>query len=350
MKKHVKLLLFIFSLAIFFSRTMPVMAASTNLNKKTLSMIPGETYTLSVKNNSSTVKWSSSKKKVAKVNSSGKITAVSPGKATITAKVNGKKYKCVVQVQKKVDIIVFAGQSNMAGVGDAFYAPKLTQGAGYAFNYVTDKKNFSVLKEPFGYGQDDAYLSNSDYCRGSMVTAFVNAYYKQTKTPVIAVPASAVGSGSVSWKDVRYKSLNKRLSAAIKLVKKKKMKVNHIYLVWMQGENDAFADMSAQMHQENLISMYSKIKKKNPVEQCMIIGIANYTKPNDIDLGTKFKRIQKAQIDLCNSNDDFTMLTTKASQLSDDYFREDGLHIVQKGLNSIGKTAGKVAGTYANSH
>nr|MBQ8253072.1 Ig-like domain-containing protein [Lachnospiraceae bacterium] len=350
MKKHVKLLLFIFSLAFFVSQTMPVMAANPKMSRSKLSLIPGETYTLSVKNTSSSVKWSSSKKKVAKVNSKGKVTAVSPGKATITAKVGGKKYKCVVQVQKTVDIIVFAGQSNMTGVGNAFSAPKLTHGAGYAYNYVTARKKFTVLKEPFGFGQDDSYFYNGDYCRGSMVTAFVNAYYQQTKTPVIAVPASCVGSGSVSWKDTRYKGVTKRLNAAVKLVKKKKMKVGHVYLVWMQGENDAFADMSASMHKENLQSMYKKIKKKTPVEQCLIISIANYTKPNDFDLTKKFKRIQNAQKALCKSSNDFTLISTKATKLSDAYFQEDGLHIIQQGLNTIGKSAGRAAGKYANSH
>ena len=33
-------------------------------------------------------------------------------------------------------------------------------------------------------------------------------------------------------------------------------------MVWMQGENDAFADMSASWHKENLTKMV-KIKKEN---------------------------------------------------------------------------------------
>ncbi len=348
MKKHVKLLLFMFSFALFFFQAMPVMAAGTKLNYKELSLLPGETFTLKVENNSKTVKWSSNKKKIAKVNSFGEITAVAPGKATITAKVGKKKYKCVVQIRDTVDIIVFAGQSNMTGVGNAGEALKLTPGAGYAYNYMTNRDDFSVLKEPFGYNQDDGYFMNGDYCRGSMVTAFVNKYYEQTKTPVIAVPASCVGSGSVSWKDFRYKGVIERLNAAIEVVEAKNLKTGHVYMVWMQGENDAFANMKASTHKNNLTKMYNKIKKKTPVEQCMVISIANYTRGNS--MGKKFKRIQKAQKDLCKSNKNFTMLTTKATSLSDAYFQEDGIHIIQKGLNTIGRYAGKAAGKYANSH
>lgn len=46
------------------------------------------------------MKWSSNKKKVAKVNKNGKITGVKAGKATITAKVDGKTLKCKVTVKK----------------------------------------------------------------------------------------------------------------------------------------------------------------------------------------------------------------------------------------------------------
>lgn len=47
------------------------------------------------------VTWKSSKPSVISVNSNGKITAKKTGKATITARVNGKSYKKVITVQKK---------------------------------------------------------------------------------------------------------------------------------------------------------------------------------------------------------------------------------------------------------
>ncbi len=46
------------------------------------------------------VKWKSSKPSVISVNSNGKITAKKVGKATITARVNGKSYKKVITVRK----------------------------------------------------------------------------------------------------------------------------------------------------------------------------------------------------------------------------------------------------------
>lgn len=57
--------------------------------------------TLTPKNSTDTLIWKSSNPKVAAVNSSGKITAVKPGTATITVKTqNGKKAVCKVTVKE----------------------------------------------------------------------------------------------------------------------------------------------------------------------------------------------------------------------------------------------------------
>lgn len=70
------------------------------LSKKKLTVKVGKSKTLKVNDAEGTVKWSSNKKKVAKVNKNGKITGVKAGKATITAKVDGKTLKCKVTVKK----------------------------------------------------------------------------------------------------------------------------------------------------------------------------------------------------------------------------------------------------------
>lgn len=66
--------------------------------KKTI--YKGQTKVLKVKNASGKVKWKSSNKKVATVNSYGQVTGKKKGKATITATVNGKKLKCRVTVKE----------------------------------------------------------------------------------------------------------------------------------------------------------------------------------------------------------------------------------------------------------
>lgn len=76
-------------------------AKKVKLNKTKVTLKVGKTVTLKLKNNKKKVKWTSSNKKVATVTSKGKVKAKKAGKATITAKVGKKKYKCKVTVQAK---------------------------------------------------------------------------------------------------------------------------------------------------------------------------------------------------------------------------------------------------------
>ena len=72
----------------------------------------GKTYSEGVKGT-----WTSSNKKIATVNSSGKITAKKAGTCTITAKVSGKTYKCKITVKNcsisvsKTSVTVKKGKS-----------------------------------------------------------------------------------------------------------------------------------------------------------------------------------------------------------------------------------------------
>lgn len=68
------------------------------LNKKTLSLSPGQTRSLTLWGANDTLTWSSSNKSVATISKSGKITAKAPGKTTIYANVNGKDITCELTV------------------------------------------------------------------------------------------------------------------------------------------------------------------------------------------------------------------------------------------------------------
>ena len=96
----------LFSLFLIFSliggmgtSAMSAQAATAKLNKKKLTLMTGDTYTLKVKKASGKVKWKSSKKSVASVSSKGKVKAKRSGSATITARVSGKKLTCRIKVK-----------------------------------------------------------------------------------------------------------------------------------------------------------------------------------------------------------------------------------------------------------
>lgn len=90
----------------------PVSAASkTELSKKSVTLTKGGTKTIRLKNAGKKVVWKSSNKKVVKiVKKEGKykskvtVRGLKKGKATITAKVGKKSYKCKVTVKDKDEI------------------------------------------------------------------------------------------------------------------------------------------------------------------------------------------------------------------------------------------------------
>ena len=79
-------------------------AATVKLSQTKVSLKVGQTKQLKLTGAKKTITWSSSKKSVATVSKSGKVTAKAAGTATITAKSSGKKYTCKVTVtDKKAD-------------------------------------------------------------------------------------------------------------------------------------------------------------------------------------------------------------------------------------------------------
>ena len=76
-------------------------ASKVKLNKTVATITVGKKLTLKVKRTKKKVKWSSSKKAIASVTKKGVVTGKKVGKATITAKVGKKKYKCKVTVKAK---------------------------------------------------------------------------------------------------------------------------------------------------------------------------------------------------------------------------------------------------------
>ena len=70
------------------------------ISDKKLTLAVGQTHQLTMQGTKQNVVWKSGKPKVAQVDENGVVTAVSAGKATITAKIGSKKWKCAVTVEK----------------------------------------------------------------------------------------------------------------------------------------------------------------------------------------------------------------------------------------------------------
>lgn len=295
----------------------------------------------------------SSNTKVLQVANSGLMHARKPGKATVTMVSEEKRTKYIVNVDviSQVDLIIFAGQSNMCGSGgNKALAPTPADGTAYEFDVATGSKKCLTMREPFGQGtnRQKGFDDNKVYSvSGTLVSAFSIAYYNQTKTPVVGVPAAWGGSSTNTWLNRGLvKETQRRTKMAKAYLKKHNIKIRHIYMVWYQGESDAQQGYEPQKHISNMKKIYNKMKTVG-VEQIMIIQIGRDA--NNPEVGYP---IMQAQAKLCKTDKHFTFVSGKAKTFLDDYwgYYSDVIHINQKGLNIIGKEAGTNAGKYAKKH
>lgn len=72
-----------------------------SISKKKSTMLNGNSLTITMKNNTQSIKWESSNTDVATVTKKGVVTAKSEGDTTITAKIDNKTYTCIVTVNAK---------------------------------------------------------------------------------------------------------------------------------------------------------------------------------------------------------------------------------------------------------
>lgn len=98
MKKMKKLLSVLAVMLLIVCMAVPVSAAG-KISKSKATLLTGQTLKLKLSGAKGKTKWTSSKKSVATVSGSGKVTAKKSGSATITAKVGKKKYTCKVTVE-----------------------------------------------------------------------------------------------------------------------------------------------------------------------------------------------------------------------------------------------------------
>lgn len=97
-----KIYALLLSMILLLTSAAPVSAASTHLSKSKITIGVSQNYTLKLSNNKKKLRWSSSKRSVATVNSKGKVTGKKKGTAVITATVGKSKYKCTITVKKPV--------------------------------------------------------------------------------------------------------------------------------------------------------------------------------------------------------------------------------------------------------
>lgn len=161
---------------------------SVALNKTSLSMVSGDTESLSAtitpaNATNKTITWSSSNSAVATVDAKGKITAVAAGTATITAKAENKSAMCYVTVSDPtvyVTSIVLSNSELSLTVGDSEYL--------YATVY------------PSNASDKDVTWWSSDFSVAGVEDGYITAYSAGTAV-ITAQAGSKIGYCTVTVRD-----------------------------------------------------------------------------------------------------------------------------------------------------
>ncbi len=198
-----------------------VNVSSITLNKSALQLVIGESYNLTAKviptnATDSTIKWSSSKKSVATVKN-GVITAVSSGKATITATSSDGVVKatCNVTVAKpfvKVSSLTLSSKSVTLEVGesksitpavspDDATNPTITWSS--SDKSVAEFKNGKVVAKKAGTAVITAQSSNKSIkktCKVTVTKKVTNAQINKVKSSKVVISSVTGGKKKFSLK------------------------------------------------------------------------------------------------------------------------------------------------------
>lgn len=245
---------------------------------------------------------------------------------------------------KEVDLIPFMGQSNMAGRGTAKDAPVVLEGTAYEFRAVTDPTRLYPLTEPFGKNENNPKgVFEPGMKTGSMVSAFVNAYFKETHRPVVGVSCSKGGSAIAQWipGTPYYEDAVNRVNSCSSWLTDNHISIRHRFMVWCQGCTDGDLHTDPKVYKKNTAYMIKSFLKDCGLETCFLIQIGNHR--DDPHL---YVPIQNAQLELAKEEPDIVLVSRQFATFAAKGLMKDKFHYLQEGYNLVGAEAGKNAGLY----
>ena len=249
-------------------------------------------------------------------------------------------------IGKIVDVIVFAGQSNMAGrgVSNSTYpekAPVVYESYGREFRAITDPTKLYPIVDPFGKNENNPNgLDDGSMKTGSLVPAFVNAYYEVTGIPVIAVSATqgALNIAQFQPDGTKLQDVINRFNTCVQYLENNLYTIRHKYVVWCQGENDSSRVSTYESLFENVLNALLAAG----AEKVLLIRIgrnsSNTTQDGIVNLQTQMAKTHK----------DIILISTGFAKYAGEGTMKDTQHFYQFAYNEVGRQAGHNAGCWAN--
>lgn len=190
-----------------FIRPVNVQAAKVKLNKSTVTIYRGNTTSLKVSGSKRKVKWSTSKKSVVSVSSSGKVKGKKTGSAYIYARVGKRTLKCriIVKEPDKAKRLSLAKKEAKKIVKKYVTADLSTKERAFIlFRYLTEHCSWQLNQSSEAYQKN---YGNEAYAALVMKKAACSGYAKAyTQLCEVAnVPVRHVNAGSWThqWNEVK---------------------------------------------------------------------------------------------------------------------------------------------------
>lgn len=252
-------------------------------------------------------------------------------------------------MSKEVYLILFAGQSNMAGRGitcDKWPQPAPTVKSGVAYEYraISDPGKLHTLTEPFGKlennkaGIYDVFGESELAKTGSLVSAFCEKLYEQCQIPIVGVSASKGGSSLLQWQpespEGYLKDALSRFDSAKDYLLTHDYSIKEMFVLWTQGETDGDLGTLEEKYISLFSNMWSEMKKHIPKLYMIQTGQCNI--PDSFD---RYDYIQSAQEKICQIHSDVTMVSTAFKSMREMGLMKDSFHYYQHGYNLCGEDA-----------
>lgn len=301
------------------------------------------------------------------------VTAVSTG--TVKGKADGAEFTIEVKAHP-VDIMLFAGQSNMVGSpnnAEADTVIPVAEGHGFEYKAKTGSDSKGWFGEvPALFGNDNYIHVNSgaSKVKGSLAPAFMESYYLETGVPLIGVRASQGGKKIELFMEggEYHNNIKKGLAECVeRTATLENYELRNIYMAWCQGESNASPAENPDSvtledgkydftgYKNQLKELYNSLKViKNTkgetigeIEKCFVISISEYSNAgtdygsghmNSEEKNPDKVAMNEAQAELCAQEEDFVFVSRKLTNVPSS-LRQDP-HFHQEVYNVCGWDAG----------
>ena len=260
------------------------------------------------------------------------------------------------------DLFLFLGQSNMAGRGVTCLrfpqsAPACLPGAGWEFRAVSDPHRLYPATEPFGVWENrPGGIFEPGMKTGSMAVSFMNAYFQETRTPVIGISASKGGSAIREWQPGSpfLEDALLRLRTAEGFFRSEDIAIRRRFVLWCQGETDGDLGTPPDIYEKDFLRMLDALLSSG-IEHLFLIRIGRYNALPETGRGPEapfpdYAPIRNAQERLALTCPKASMVSRLFAGMRAQGLMKDAFHYYQHAYNLVGADAGHHAGKYVMGH